>query len=167
MIDMPYNDLSPQVLEQLAKGVFLTVGDAYKANVMTIGWGNIGFIWGRPIFMVLVRYSRYTYKLLEERKEFSVSVPLSRDMKKELTFCGTNSGRDYDKFKECSLTPASPKVLSTPVVGECDRFYECSVVCRQAIEPGSLDQGIKDAFYPVQDYHVLYYGEIKASYQKA
>ena len=34
-------------------------------NVMAIGWGTLGIIWRRPIFMVLVRPSRYTYKLIE------------------------------------------------------------------------------------------------------
>ena len=35
-----------------------------KPSAMTIGWGTIGVIWSKPIFTVLVRPSRYTFKLL-------------------------------------------------------------------------------------------------------
>lgn len=70
---------------------------------MTIGWGNVGIVWGKPIFMVAVRYSRYTYDLIEKAKDFTVSIPLKNNLKKELTYCGTYSGKDVDKFKECNL----------------------------------------------------------------
>ena len=76
--------ISEKILEQLPKGAFLTVKNGEKMNVMTIGWGNIGFIWGKPIFTALVRYSRYTYELLENSGEFAVCVPKKDSMKKEL-----------------------------------------------------------------------------------
>ncbi len=164
--DIHYNEMSKEMLEQLRKGAFLTVKGGDEINTMTIGWGNIGFIWNKPIFMAAVRYSRYTYELLEKTDEFTVSFPLSKDLKKELALCGTKSKRDIDKFEACNLTPKKGKVVNGPIIEECDLHYECKVVYKQAMEPGTLDKGIREAKYSDNDFHVLYYGEIVASYIK-
>ena len=47
-----------------------------KANFMTIGWGTLGIIWGLPIWVVLVRRSRYTFGCIEHSRCFSVNVPV-------------------------------------------------------------------------------------------
>ncbi|MCG4586306.1 flavin reductase, partial [Anaerosalibacter bizertensis] len=101
--EVNFNDYSKEALEQINNGAFLTVKSGDEVNTMTIGWGNIGVIWSMPIFTVAVRYSRHTYNLLENSDEFTVSIPIKIDMKKELAFCGTKSGRDVNKFKECNL----------------------------------------------------------------
>lgn len=159
-----FNEYSTGALEQLKKGAFLTVKDGEKVNTMTIGWGSIGYIWNMPIFMVMVRYSRHTYKLLEKTNEFTVSIPLSNNLKKELAYCGTKSGRDVDKFKECNITMVDGQTISTPIIGECELHYECKVVYQQAMEPATLDEDIKNSKYKDNDYHVLYYGKIEDTY---
>lgn len=164
--DIHYNEYTKEFLEQLPKGVFLTVKDGEKINTMTIGWGNIGVIWSKPIITVAVRYSRYTYDLINHSDEFTISIPLNGQLKKELGYCGTKSGRDVDKFKECGLSAVKGREVDTPVIGECDLFYECKVVYKQAMEPATLDQIIDEKCYSNHDYHVLYYGEIVSSYIK-
>lgn len=164
--DIAYNEMSKEMLEQLQKGAFLTVKGGDEINTMTIGWGNIGFIWNKPIFMVAVRYSRYTYELLEKTDEFTISVPLTKDMKRALAICGTKSKREIDKFEACNLTAEKSKVANGPIIGECDLHYECKIVYKQAMEPGMIDANIREAKYSNNDFHVLYYGEIVASYIK-
>lgn len=159
-----YNEYLPQALKQLPAGAFLTVKRGAELNTMTIGWGTIGFIWGLPIFTVAVRYSRHTYEMLDKAGEFTVSFPLDNSLKKELGICGTKSGRDMDKFKECNLTPQPGQVLSTPVVGECPLHYECKVVYKQAMEPALVSSDIDQRYYGNNDFHVLYYGQIVACY---
>lgn len=164
MIDKKFETTAETLFQQLPKGAFLTVQDGEKANLMTIGWGSIGVIWSRPVLSVLVRYSRYTYELIEKYQEFTVSVPRKNEMKNELAICGTKSGRDTDKFQLCGLIPMAGRVLRTPVVSDCDIYYECRVVCRQAIQPALMDGKIISNFYANNDYHVLYHGEIAACY---
>lgn len=159
-----FNDYAKEALDQLSKGVFLTTKNNDTVNTMTIGWGSIGRIWNKPIFTVLVRYSRHTYTILEKSKEFTVSIPLNNDLKKELVYCGSNSGRDVDKFKEANLTLLDGQKISTPVVSDCELYYECKVVYQQSMEPATLDNGIKEKQYSDNDYHVLYFGEIVDSY---
>ncbi|MFA5523089.1 MAG: flavin reductase family protein [Tissierellales bacterium] len=161
-----FNQHSREALEQIIKGAFLTAKDGDRVNTMTIGWGNIGIVWGKPIFMVAVRYSRYTYDLIESSKEFTVSIPINKDLKKELAYCGRYSGKDVDKFKECNITIVDGQKVSAPIIGECDLHYECKVVYQQAMEPVALSKDIKEKYYTKNDYHVLYFGEIVDSYLK-
>ena len=97
-------DWMKDTAEQLKRGAFLMI----KGNPMTIGWGQFGVLWGRPTFTVYVRRSRYTHELLEQTNTFTVSVPASDTMKKELSFCGTKSGRDLNKMDalQASLFPS-------------------------------------------------------------
>ncbi|MDD2498655.1 MAG: flavin reductase family protein [Desulfitobacteriaceae bacterium] len=164
--DIAFADFAKETLEQIKRGAFLVVQDGDKANIMTIGWGSIGFIWKKPVFTVLVRYSRYTYDLLEKVNEFTVNVPLENSMSQELSICGTRSGRDIEKFKECRLTQTPGKVVAAPVIKECDLFYECRIICRQAMQPALVDDEVINKCYPNGDYHVIFYGEILASYKK-
>lgn len=160
-----YNELSKEMLEQLEKGAFLTVKNKDKVNTMTIGWGSIGYIWNRPIFTVLVRYSRFTHELLENTHEFTVSIPTVSNLSKALGICGTQSGRDLDKINAADLTLQESLSLETPIIKECDLHFECKIVHKQSMEPALLNKAIKSDKYSDNDYHVIYYGEIIESYQ--
>jgi len=153
-------------LDQLPKGAFLTVKSDDIVNTMTIGWGSIGFMWQKPVLMVMVRYSRYTHELLQNAQDFSVSVPPAGELKKALAIAGTKSGRDIDKFKECSITAQAARSIDSPVIGECELFYECRLLYRQGMEPANLCPELRDKFYADDNYHVIYYGEITECYSK-
>lgn len=162
MRKVQFSDYSKEILEQLQKGAFLTVKDKDEnLNTMTISWGSIGYMWNRPVFTVMVRYSRHTYDLIENSNDFTVSFPKSGALKEELGICGVKSGRDIDKFKECNITPLNVYNINTPVVKECDIHIGCKIVYKQAMAPESIiDSKIKEEKYSSEDYHVLYYGEI-------
>lgn len=151
-------------LEQ--RGAFLTVKDNEdRVNTMTIGWGNIGYEWGRPVFIVLVRESRYTHELLENADDFTVSIPLDDKMNKALGFCGSKSGRDYDKFKECDLNLLNGKKVNSPVIGDCQMIYECKIIYKHDMDLQLLDEEIRNKWYISGDKHTIYYGEIVNCYQ--
>lgn len=163
MNNIPYDQYIREVTNNLSRGgVFLTTGDDKKANTMVIGWGGITVFWGKPIFLVPVRKSRFSYNFINENNEFTVSIPLDTDLKKSLAFCGTKSGRDYDKFEECNLTKIPGQRVNVPIIGECPLHYECKVVFKQDMDPEKLDPAINERFYP--DYHTMFYGEILACY---
>ena len=56
--EVRYEDYARKFLEQLPRGAFLSVRGP-RDNVMTIGWGTIGYMWKKPVLMVMVRRSRY------------------------------------------------------------------------------------------------------------
>ena len=128
-------------------------------NVMAIGWGTTGIIWRRPIFVVLVRPSRYTYKLIEGAGEFTVNI-VPPELKEVVQYCGTVSGRDHDKFKEKNLTAIPSKKVETPIIKECILHFECRVVHKSDLIPSELEKSIVNSLYPKGDFHRVYFGEI-------
>lgn len=158
------NDVA-EMLKQLPLGAFLTVKSGDKVNTMTIGWGTIGFMWNRPVMMVMVRYSRYTHELIKDAADFSVSVPLDGHLKKALAEAGSKSGRDLDKFAAFDITAEAARSINSPVISDCGLIYECRTLYKQPMEPGILDEVLDGKMYKDKDYHVLYYGEIVAKYK--
>jgi len=97
-------NLSDKAIESLDIGGFLVSGEADSPNLMTIGWGSIGIMWGKPIITVPVRFSRYSHDLMDKQSEFTVCFPKPGELKKEIAFCGSKSGREYNKAEETGLT---------------------------------------------------------------
>ncbi len=145
-------------------GLYLVAkGKDGPANAMTIGWGLVGTMWSRPFFIVAVRLSRHTYKLMEESSSFTVCLP-SKGMVEALDFCGTKSGRDYDKLKELGLTAKKGLLVEAPYIEECPVHYECTIAFKTPVKRGALPEEIEDGVYPKRNYHVLYFGEILGVY---
>ena len=158
---VPYTYLFAETMHQLdGEGLLLaaTKPDG-QTNVMTIGWGTIGVIWGRPIFTVLVRSSRYTYQFIEASGEFTVNVPPPA-MTDFVRFCGSKSGRDHDKLGRFEIRVTPGQRVRAATLDDCPLVYECRVVHKNDILPGTLDPGIRSSYYPQDDLHRVYYGEI-------
>lgn len=143
-----------------SQGLLLGSYDAAgKANVMTIGWGSIGSIWGIPVWIVLVRPSRHTYKCIEHGGCFTVNVP-TRDMGMVSATCGSKSGRDMDKFAACGLTAERGASVLAPTVAECPIVYECQVIHSNDVLPAKLADEILGGAYVDGDFHRIYFGKI-------
>jgi flavin reductase (DIM6/NTAB) family NADH-FMN oxidoreductase RutF len=164
-VTIRYTDYFAETLQRMRQdGLLLaTSGADGKPNVMTIGWGALGAIWGRPAFLVLVRPSRHSYSRLEEVPEFTVNVP-PRDLAAGVHLCGTVSGRDHDKFQEADLTPVASRQVRPPIIQECVVHYECRVLHRNDVIPDALAQAVLDDAYAQGDFHRVYFGEIVAAY---
>jgi flavin reductase (DIM6/NTAB) family NADH-FMN oxidoreductase RutF len=146
-----------------SRGLLLGSFDAGgKANLMTIGWGALGEVWSKPLWVVLVRPSRYTYKCIESSGCFTVNVP-SAKMEEACNVCGTQSGRTIDKFAACRLTAELAGTVRAPAVAECPIVYECKVVHSSDVVPERLAPEIVDGAYPGGDFHRVYWGEILAA----
>lgn len=164
-VEASYSEYLDETLGMMRKGGLLLVSaDADgKPNAMTIGWGTIGIIWGKPIFIVLVRPSRYTYELMEQTDSFTVNVP-SPDMADIVAFCGSASGRDHDKFAEKGLTAVPGKKVKAPIMDECVIHYECKVVHKNDVLKDKFAAEIISSCYSGGDFHTIYYGEILSVY---
>jgi flavin reductase (DIM6/NTAB) family NADH-FMN oxidoreductase RutF len=145
-----------------SRGLLLGAYDANgKANLMAIGWGALGNIWGMPIWTVLVRPSRYTYQCIEHGQGFTVCVP-TEAMGMACAVCGSKSGRDIDKVKECGLTARRAEHVMAPDIAECPIVYQCHVVHSNDVVPARLADEILDGAYMNADYHRIYFGKILA-----
>lgn len=161
MKEIDYYQCYEKIVEQLKQGAFLNVKNKNGiVNTMTIAWGAMGYMWRKPVFTVMVRQSRYTHNLIENAESFTVSFPRQGQLKNELNICGTKSGQDIDKFKECNLTLQKSNKVETPVIKECDLHLECKIVYKQPMDPTFMSEEIIKVYGDEKDYHTLYYGEV-------
>ncbi len=104
-----------------------------------------------------VRPTRYTFEFLEKSEFYTFSF-LEEQYRDVLMYCGTKSGRDVNKVIETSLTPIFGN--GTVFFAEARLVMECRKIYVQDITPGNfLDQTMNE-YYPKQDYHRIYVGEI-------
>ncbi len=153
-------DMSVAMKYLTTSGAFLSSKSEDGVNTMTIAWGFIGFMVNKPYFIALVRPQRYTKKILDKSKSFTVSVPYDK-LKEELNICGVKSGADFDKSKVVKFLDA--KSVDSVIVDGCDIYYECVIRMVDKLEGEQLPEDIKGKFYK-NDYHYLYFGEIVDCY---
>jgi flavin reductase (DIM6/NTAB) family NADH-FMN oxidoreductase RutF len=151
-------DAADETFEALKDGSALLV-TGEQGNPMVIGWGTLGQIWGRPVFTVLVRPSRYSFMLLERLGEFTVNL-IPHGYKKALAICGSRSGRDIDKLEATGLCAEPSQSVGVPYLDQSTLHYECRVVHHTEVLPGTIDQDLNERMYGSGDYHRIYHGEI-------
>lgn len=83
----------------------VTAGTPERFNSMTVSWGSMGTIWGKPVVTIYIRPDRYTCGFLKDSERFTVSFFPER-YRPALMTMGTLSGRDADKPKAAGLTPS-------------------------------------------------------------
>ena len=140
----------------------LTAGTADHCNTMTIGWLQAGRLWNRTVCTAYVRPERYTYRFMEENDYFTVSV-LPADRKQAMTLCGTKSGRDMDKIKECGLTVRTG-AGGAPFFQEAEQVLVCKKLYVQDLDPAAVLPAGEEIILPFYGkaggWHRMYIGEI-------
>lgn len=107
--------------------VMVSCADASGASdIVTVAWtGTI--CTNPPMLYVSIRPERASYRLIRESGEFVVNLT-TRRLQRACDWCGVRSGRDYDKWAECGLTPApAAKLELAPVIAESPVNIECKV----------------------------------------
>lgn len=109
-------------------------------NMLTVAWtGPVNS--EPPMCYISVRPERHSYPIIERTGEFVINLT-TEDMARATDWCGVRSGRDFDKWKECGLTPVAAEHVAAPVIAEAPLSIECRV--RQIVKLGSHDMFIAD-----------------------
>lgn len=82
-----------------------------------------------PMMAVSVAPSRFTHGLIEGSGAFVLAYP-GRDLARATKYCGTQSGRDVDKFAETGVTAVAGQRVAAPRIAEAEVNLECRVVDR-------------------------------------
>lgn len=156
-----------QIAEKFADTVHtggaLLISGTDKPNAMTIGWGTVGVMWYKPVFMLAVRRSRYSLKLLEQCGEFTVYIPAEGEMQQELKFCGTRSGRDTDKIAESGLKCKKAQTVQVPALEGKGMVIEGKICGESPMGLAGYTEEILQR-YKDGDEHIYLFGEITACY---
>jgi len=139
----------------------LASGDFNKKqfNCMTISWGLLGTMWSLPVAMVAVRYSRHTFKFMNESNSFTLNAFADRYLK-ALNELGSRSGRELDKVNYPQITPMAAQTVLSPSYREAELVLECKKIYWEDMNPAHfLDERIRGK-YPKPDYHRFFIGEV-------
>ena len=167
-------DYAETICKAMKKGILLTTKLGETVNTMTVGWGMLGLEWGKPMFIALVRETRYTKEFLDSTGEFTVNIPIGEADSKVLGICGSKSGRDLDKIQSLGLELEESEIVSVPGIRQFPLTLECKVLYRQDQDPTQIPAAVIDRYYPEvgerlpsgekRDYHTAYYAEIVNAY---
>jgi flavin reductase (DIM6/NTAB) family NADH-FMN oxidoreductase RutF len=145
--------------------LLITAGTKERCNTMTASWGGLGVLWGRNVATVYIRPQRYTYEFVEQSDCFTISV-FDESWRDALNLCGTKSGRDVDKIKECGFTVVEGEG-GAPYFEQARLVLVCRKLYWQDMDPDHfLDPEIDSRFYAQKDYHRVYVGEIVEAYKR-
>lgn len=152
-------DLKDNVFSLIGdKWMLITAGSAERCNTMTASWGGLGVIWGAPAATCYIRPQRYTKEFVDREECFTLSF-FGEELRKQLSLCGSKSGRDVDKVKECGFTVQTAR-CGAPYFEEADLVLVCRKRFAQEMDPDNMAQDVKEKWYSNQDYHTMYIGEI-------
>ena len=142
----------------------LSAGNEKGFNTMTVSWGGIGELWGKDVAFIFVRPQRYTKEFIDREGMMTLSF-FGGEYKKEMGFCGKNSGRNSDKFRETGLTPEFSD--GTVYIKDAKHVLILKTLAVTEMTPGSfLDKEIEPDCYPNKDYHIVYIAEIVKTLEK-
>ncbi|MDD2277819.1 MAG: flavin reductase [Bacteroidales bacterium] len=146
--------------------MLVTAGVENDFNTMTASWGGFGVLWNKPVAIAFVRPQRHTHKFTETFDAFTLSFFGHGNFREALSFCGSKSGRDFDKPKETGLTP-----ITTPIGAiafqQARLIFECKKLYADDIKSDCfIDLSIDSKVYAAKDHHRFYIAEIFGCYEK-
>ena len=137
--------------------MLVTAGTEEKYNTMTASWGGVGFLWNKNVAFTFIRPQRYTLEFVDQNEYYTLSF-YGEEMRKALSFCGSKSGRDYDKARETGLVPVFDE--KAPYFEQARLVLVCRKLYKQDFSPACfIDQSL-DSNYKDKDYHKMFIGEI-------
>lgn len=139
------------------KWMLITAGTKEKCNTMTASWGALGVLWGAPMATVYIRPQRYTKQFVDENEYFTLSF-FPEQYRQQLSLCGTKSGREVDKGKECGFTVAEGEG-GAPYFEQAELVLVCRKRMAVPMDPAAMPEDVKEKWYE-GDYHTMYWGEI-------
>ncbi|MDR0948460.1 MAG: flavin reductase [Lachnospiraceae bacterium] len=162
---MSYQEISPYDLHEGAckligrDWMLVTAGTPDQVNTMTASWGGLGEMWGKPVAFVVIRPQRYTKEFVDAQDTMSLTF-FSPQLRQELTYLGTASGRDEDKIAKAGLhvafDGATPYFEEAETILIAKKLYASEYRAEDFLVPGLAKE-----MYPEDDFHTLYICEIQ------
>ncbi len=166
-----WQEIKPQNIDVNAVKLFandwmlLSAGKDTSMNMMTIAWGALGELWGKPIVTVYVSTDRFTYKFLEDNEYFTVTA-FPEQFRDKLQYIGSVSGRDEDKVKGSGLTPEFTK-LGNPIYKEANLAIECKKIYAEQLKKELMPLEQRQWYDEKKlGVHMMYIGEIVNVWKK-
>ena len=144
--------------------MLITAGEGEQCNTMTASWGGLGVLWGRNVATIYVRPQRYTREFIEKHTYFTLSF-FGEQYRSQLQLCGSKSGREINKIKECGFT-VETAVQEAPYFAQAELVLVCRKLYFSDFDPAHFMDETIGKNYQNHDYHRMYIGEITQALEK-
>jgi len=114
-----------------------------RRSICPLGW-KMQTSHRPPMMAISVAPARFTHDLIANSGVFVLAWP-GEDLAEATLFCGTQSGRNVDKFAHLNLATRPAKTISAPLIESCIANLECTVA-------GQVTSGD----------HTIFFGEVTA-----
>ncbi|QHE53011.1 flavin reductase family protein [Pontibacillus sp. HMF3514] len=94
-------------------------------NFMAAGWHSFLSI-NPPMYGVAIGRERFTYKCLQQKKEFTVNF-LPESLAEFIQLSGSVSGEDVNKIEIANLQSKDAETVDAPYLENAYIVYECSI----------------------------------------
>lgn len=124
---MSFINIKPGTLLSPTPVVMVSCGGKnQRPNIITVAWtGTVNS--EPPMLSVSIRPERFSHDIIRDSGEFVVNL-VSRPMLTACDLCGVRSGREYDKFALCGLTPAEAAgLVHAPAIAQSPTYLACQV----------------------------------------
>ncbi len=161
-----WQDLNDNAIRMIGKDwMLIAAGNPEDYNMMTASWGNLGWLWERPVSTIYVRPQRHTHNYTEREDYYTICFFDDPD-KEVLRLMGTVSGKDFDKMNYEKLSP-----IETPngsiAFKEAHLIIECKKTFSTVLKEEEFsDSNTMNNIYPKKDFHTVYIGEIVGVWRK-
>ncbi len=106
--------------------ILVSCSDNNIDNIITIAW--TGVICSRPPqISISLRPATFSHGLILKSQEFVINIP-QESLLNSVKKCGSISGKNFDKWKECHFTKEKAQKVKVPLIKECHINFECKVV---------------------------------------
>jgi len=160
-ISMDPLDLQMNPVKAFARDwMALAVGNNKAMNSMTISWGTIGELWGKPVVIVYVSSDRHSKALMDKNSYFTVSAfPQSLKNREILSYIGSHSqAEEPDKTANAGLTVEFSS-LGNPMFKQANLTIECKKLYSDEFKKSLMPEDVRH-LYDEMGVHSFYIGEI-------
>lgn len=107
--------------------VLITSRYKNKDNIIAVTWWTKISFKPEHLYLISIGKSRFSYYLIKKGKCFVINF-MPYELSNKILFCGTKSGRNINKFKECKFNQIGAKKINCPIIREALAYLECKVV---------------------------------------
>lgn len=97
-----------------------------QKNAMVVAW-HTPLSFNPQIYGVAIAPKRATHEQLLKEKEFGVNF-VTKEYLKELWYCGSHTGRQFDKIKESGFTFEKAEKIKSLLIKEAFAVLECKLI---------------------------------------
>ena len=131
---------------------------------MTASWGGLGVLWGRRWPPAISVPSGIPGSLWTGRSTLPWRS-LTRSTAKPWPCAAARAGVRWIRFRECGFTVKTAE-CGAPYFEQAQLVLVCRKRYAQPMDSDRMPGDVKEKWYPGQDYHILYLGEIVEAYQR-